>query len=166
MVPKFKFHTKVRLKIAQIARLRCQGIKDQQIMRGLGLTQSCLSRIVALPEYKLEEEAEFTGVISKLDGILASRTDALRAHFAVAVPAAMRALVDGVLQKRDLKARLEAAKEILDRDPKRIFVKDAIRLSPDSPHVPGELLANLGREADAIVAEVIAGPIGPSGKPN
>lgn len=175
MKPGFvKTHIKVRLKIEQIARLRCAGIKDQVIMRMLGISQFCISRIIKLDEYKDTEAAILVGALTKFDEVIALRTDVMKQYFASAIPASMRALVDTVLQKRDLKARLEAAREILDRDPKRSFVHaaDAARLSGNdyAPSLPESVIESLSRRAAEAGADAAAGAakaeLGPSGKPN
>lgn len=167
-----KHHLKVRLKIEQVSRLRCAGVKDSQIMQMLGISQGCLSRILRLAEYQSAEAAHLTGSLTKFDEVIALRTDVMKQYFASAIPASMRALVDTVLQRRDLKARLEAAKEILDRDPKRTFVlaKDAVRLDAGADALPESVMEGLSKRAVTVGAEAAAGAavaeLGPSGKPN
>lgn len=115
---------KVKISIERIARLRVAGVRDGQIADIVKLTRSGLSRIIALDEYKDTEMAILTGNTTKMDEELAGQVEKMRAQFKVAVPAAMRAMMDNVLQKRDLRARMEAAKEIMDRDPEGTFAKN------------------------------------------
>ena len=161
-----KLHLKVRLKIEQIARLRSNGIKDKQILVLLTISQGCLSRILRLQEYKDAENALLIGSLSTFDELIAQKTDAMKKYFAAAIPASMRALVDTVLQKRDLKARLDAARELLDRDPKKTFTKDKTRAEGDESYLPEKILTDLGKRGEALVTEVSKAELGPSGKPN
>jgi hypothetical protein len=114
-----KTYAKTNIKIPQIARWRVSGIADNKIAQMLGMSPIGVAQIVATQEYKDYEEAILNGHLSKMDEALAGNVDAIRKNFQIAVPAAMRALVDAVTQRKDLKACLTAAKEILDRDPDR-----------------------------------------------
>lgn len=150
-----KLHLKVRLKIEQIARLRADGVKDASILRILGITQSGLSRIIRLDEYKEIEEAVVQGKLTKMDELLANRTKTMQDFYAPAVPAAMRTLVEAVLNKKaSLTDRMRAASEILDRDPRRAFVKNAARggdaINGDASQLPADILASRTADANAI----------------
>ncbi len=114
--------------------MRVAGIKDNVIAASIGMTQSGLSRIVALPEYQDVEQAVLNGVVSKMDAALAGRADAMKDYFKQGVPVALRALVETVTQSRDLRARLSAAAEILDRDPDKQFAKGTVRVDPQAEH--------------------------------
>lgn len=116
-------YTKVQIKIPQIARWRVAGIKDTKIAELLHMSGPGLARILATPEYKEFEAAYLSGQLTEMDRRMAGRIDAIQQEMRCAVPAAMRCLVETVTQKRDLKAALEAAKEILDRDPDRTLGK-------------------------------------------
>jgi hypothetical protein len=143
--------SKVDLRIPQIARMRVAGHRDAIIAQTVGLTPAGLARILALPEYKDVEQAVLQGTISKMDMALAGRADLLRQEFKVGVPLAMRTLLEAVQQRRDLRAALEASKELLDRDPDRVFAKASRQ--PEAPTVPtlsGEVLQALAPSADAV----------------
>src|ERR1700722_16529501 len=114
---------KVRILIQQIARFRVAGIRDGVVAAKLNISQSGFSRIISLPEYKDEEEAVLHGTVSKMDEALAGRADALKEYAKQSVPVALRALLEAATQQRDLRARISAASEILDRDPERTFAK-------------------------------------------
>jgi hypothetical protein len=116
-------YVKVRIKIPQIARWRVAGIKDTKIAELLHMSNPGLARILATPEYKEFEAAYLAGQLTEMDRKMAGRIDLIHQEMRGAVPAAMRCLVETVTQKRDLKAALEAAKEILDRDPDRTLGK-------------------------------------------
>jgi len=123
------------IKIEQIARLRVAGIKDVRIAALVNLTNSGLQRILATPDYQEHEAAVLAGTITKMDEALAGRVNEMKQEFAVGVPAAMRALLETVTQRRDLRARLAAASEILDRDPDRAFAKTRLGISEVAPGV-------------------------------
>lgn len=150
--------TKVQIAMEQIARMRIAGIRDGVIAAKLGYTQSGLSRILALDEYKELEEALLQGHLSKMDKQLAGNVDALAKHFELAVPAALRTLFDTVVQRRDLRAALSAASEILDRDPKGTFSTKKVRLDDNmnTPGVSTEMLSKLAPDADKVADEVKA----------
>lgn len=122
---------RVKIIIEQLARMRVAGIRDNVIAAKLGMSQGGLSRILALPEYQDCEAAVLSGTVSKMDAALAGRADALNQYFKQGVPVALRALVESVTQSRDLRARISAASEILDRDPDRQFAKGTVRLGGD-----------------------------------
>jgi len=140
------------IKIPQIARWRIAGVPDVKIASLLGMSPGGLARITSLPEYKEYEAALLNGHLSKMDEALAGKIAAIRHEFKTAVPAAMRCLVDAVTQRRDLRAALEAAKEILDRDPDRALVK-----SKDDQVVPGlptEVLDLAAAEGNAVATKL------------
>ena len=145
--------TRVTLKIEQIARLRVAGnIPDGKIAEMFGLTQSGFSRIIATQEYRDAEAAVLANTITKLDEALAGRAEEIRDTYKVAVPAATRALLDAVLQRRDLRASIAAATEILDRDPDRTYTKASRVASSEAqpPPPPEAIMASAAKEATAI----------------
>jgi hypothetical protein len=147
--------SKVDIRIPQIARMRVAGHRDAIIAQTVGLTPAGLARIVALPEYKDVENAVLQGTISKMDIALAGRADLLRQEFKVGVPMAMRTLLEAVQQRRDLRASLQAASEILDRDPDRVFAKAGRTDSqPQVPTLSGEVLSALQTGADAVATKL------------
>jgi hypothetical protein len=148
---------RVKIIIEQLARLRVAGIKDNIIAAKLGMTQSGLSRILALPEYQDVEAAVLQGTVSKMDAALAGRADALKEYFKQGVPVALRALVESVTQSRDLRARISAAAELLDRDPDKQFVKGAVRIDPQADHsVSTGVLDSVTETADKVAAVAAA----------
>ena len=148
---------KVNIKIEQIARLRVAGtMTDGRIAQLMGLTQSGLSRILALPEYQEAEQAVLTGTITRMDEALAGKAAEIRKVYAVGVPMAMRALLETVTQKKDLRARMQACTELLDRDPERTFAKSRVDL-PMGASMPAEMLRGIVEEADAVGAEIKTG---------
>jgi DNA-binding transcriptional MerR regulator len=133
-----KQYAKTNIKIPQVCRWRMAGIKDTKIAELLNMTQSGLAQILASQEYKDYEESYLQGHLSKMDEALAGKISEIRKNFQPLVPAAMRALVDAVTQRKDLKASLEAAKEILDRDPDRTLNKN--KESQQAETIPEEVL--------------------------
>jgi putative ribosome biogenesis GTPase RsgA len=143
---------RVKIIIEQLARMRVAGIRDNIIAAKLGMTQSGLSRILALPEYRELEEAVLMGTVSKMDSALAGRADAMKDYLRQGVPVALRALVETVSQTKDLRARLSAASELLDRDPDKTFAKGAARLDERAPSVSEAMLDTVTEGADKIGA--------------
>lgn len=141
---------KVKILIEQIARYRVAGIRDGVIAAKMNLTQSGLSRIVALQEYRDVESCVLNGTVSKMDEALAGRADALKEYAKVGVPVALRALLEAATQQRDLRARISAASEILDRDPDRTFAKGVVRREEDAPAISEAALKALDEVADKI----------------
>lgn len=139
----------------QIARMRVRGLADAVIASAVGLTPPGLSRIIALPEYKDLEQSILDGVCSQMDQALAGNAEAMRREFKVGVPLAMRALLDGVMQRRDLKASMIAAREILDRDPDRVFAKQSDSVSAAQPGLSNEQIAEIAAKADKVVKETV-----------
>jgi hypothetical protein len=88
------------------------------------------------------------GTVSKMDEALAGRADALKEYAKQGVPVALRALLEAATQQRDLRARISAASEILDRDPDRLFAKGQVRASEDAPAVSEAALKALDEVAD------------------
>jgi hypothetical protein len=107
------------IKIPQIARWRIAGVTDLRIAQLMQMSLGGLARILASQEYIEYEAALMNGHITAMDSALAGKIDEIRGECRKAVPAALRCLVDAVTQRRDLKAAMVAAKEILDRDPDR-----------------------------------------------
>jgi hypothetical protein len=145
--------------------LRVAGnIPDGKIAEMFGLTQSGFSRIIATQEYKDAETSVLANTITKLDESLAGRADLIRDTYKVAVPAATRALLDAVLQRRDLRASIAAATEILDRDPDRTYTKASRSVSEgEAPAPPPEaVMASAASEASKIAAAMQAAPVDPA----
>lgn len=142
---------RVHILIQQIARMRVAGTKDCVIAAKLGMTQSGLSRILALQEYHDEEEAVLNGVVSKMDSALAGRGEELKTMLRQGVPVAVRALVEAATQSRDLRARIAAADKLIKLDPDKTFTENA-RLEDAAPSVSAGMLDRIGAEADKLTA--------------
>jgi hypothetical protein len=144
---------KVFLKIHQIARFRVRGHKDADIARHFGLSQGGFARLVGSSEYKEIEAQVLQTVLGRLDESAVNEITDLRLKFSAALPEAIKSLLDTVKQNRDLKARMEAVKEIFDRDPQKTFTKS----SPSgggpgvAPTLPGEVLASLDKDNEVVV---------------
>lgn len=137
------------IKIPQIARWRIAGVTDIRIAALMQMTLSGLARILASQEYIEYEAALMNGHLGAMDEALAGKIKEIQGECRRAVPAALRALVDTVTQRRDLKAALQAAKEILDRDPDRTLV-NATEQETIAPGVPAEIINKAAEEANKI----------------
>lgn len=145
---------KVLIIAQQIARLRVNGIRDGVIAAKLGMSQSGLSRILALPEYQEIEQAVLTGVLDKMDEQLAGNVEAMNKYVQTAVPAALRTLVEATLQRRDLGAAIRASSELLDRDPEKRYTKNTVAGTSQQPGIPAELLKGVAADADQTAKEI------------
>lgn len=152
---------KVKIAMEQIARLRVAGIRDTIIAARLGYSGPGLSRILALPEYKELEESILTGVTSQMDEKLAGNVKAMEKYFEHSVPVALRTLLETVTQRRDLRAAMSAATEILDRDPQGTFSKKKVSMAEGTPPVSKDMLDALTPAADEVAKEIKA-----NAKPN
>jgi hypothetical protein len=142
-------YAKTNIKIPQIVRWRVAGISDVKIQKMLGMSSSGLAQILATPEYIEEEAAYLNGHLSAMDRALAGKVEAIHQSMRQAVPAALRCLVDTVTQRRDLKAAMQAAKEILDRDPDRTLVTSTSDEAV-APGIPAEVIEAAAAEGNAI----------------
>lgn len=141
----------VEIKCDQIARMIVKGMKCTVIAIEMGMSYDGLMRIVRQPEYLAIEERVRNEVVGKMDARLAKRAE-MSSDVEDAIPEALQVLLDGVKKKRDLKAALE----LLDRDPRGQFTKNASRSAAQAAASPGvtatplasEALANAVREAD------------------
>jgi hypothetical protein len=149
-------YAKVHIKIPQIARWRVAGISDTRIAELLKMTTSGLARILATPEYKEFEASYLNGQLTEMDRRMAGRIEEIHNEARAAVPAAMRCLVEAVTQKKDLRAAIDAAKEILDRDPDRALVKS--RTGDElAQGVPMAVLDRAASEGNDLVKPDISG---------
>jgi hypothetical protein len=140
---------RVDIKIQKIARWRVAGLSDRKIASLLGMSPDGLHRLTSTPEYKEFETTYLEGHLTQMDEALAGHVDAIREQFRVAVPAAMRTLVEAVTQKRDLRAALEAAKEILERDPDRVLSKRPVQ-GTEEFGLPAEIVESAASEGNKI----------------
>ena len=131
--------SKVLAKIEQIARWRVAGVKDSVIAQKLGMSYGGLTRILQTELYK-KREAEVRHMLTgKMDQVLVEdRTAILKNELKDAVPDALRFIIDQCRQGADMRARMAAAKEVLDRDPTKTFSKTA-RAEGENPTSPSGL---------------------------
>jgi hypothetical protein len=142
-------------RIHKVARLVVAGIKNDRIAVIVGLTPSGLASLMQRQDYKEIEQEILAGAITQLDQQLALDVEAMKQEFAVGIPAAMRTLVETVTQRRDLKAAIEASKELLDRDPKQTFVRPRDRTLVDQEHlVPQGVLDSMSKLEQETVAQL------------
>ena len=142
------------IKIPQIARWRICGITDKKIAQLIGMTPSGLAQLLATQEYQDYEAALMNGHLSEMDKALAGKVAVIHDQCRTAVPAALRCLVDVVTQRRELKAAMAAAKEILDRDPDRILVASASEEAV-APGVPAAVLDAAADEGNKIASTYV-----------
>jgi hypothetical protein len=147
--------SKVLAKIEQIARYRVLGMRDSRVAQILGMSYGGLSRILATPEYKQIEASVRISLVGKLDAKVEQQRvsiieQQMREDLANAVPDALKFIIDTARQGQDLRARLAASREVLDRDPKRLFVKASRNevVNPNAQSLPDAVLANVRSEAD------------------
>ena len=155
--PGLRAQTKIR--IEQIARMRIGGLSNARIAVQLQITAAALNYIVQQPEYKETEEAILLGHTTAMDEALAGKVEELRQGVRVAVPAALRCLLDAVNQRRDLRTALSAAVEIMDRDPDRIMSKKTGDAVQDAVQVPAGMLEEMARHSDKIASEIKDAPV-------
>jgi hypothetical protein len=143
--------TATAIKIAQIARWRICGVSIVRCAELLGMTAVGVSKICESQDYKEYEEALLNGHLSEMDKAMAGRVDVIRDQFRTAVPAACRAIVDAVTQRRDLKTALAAAREILERDPdKTLPTQIPTEQEQKQNQLPDEVLAQAVVESNEI----------------
>jgi hypothetical protein len=148
---------KMTMLVAQIARMRCAGIKDVAIARALNFSNSGLQRILRLQAYQEFEQAIFAGQLSKMDQELSKNVDLMHQHMRQAVPVALRTIVETAMQRRDLRAALAASQDILNRDPDRNFVsaRDSVgATSNQTPGLPNVLIEMISKDADGVATAV------------
>ena len=107
---------KRRLKIEKIARLTAAGYTDEEIGFSVGITKVYVSMLRRTPEYIAILAEVNSGVISEIDSNLREDIANVRLEIRGMVPAAILALRDALYDKSNPRLRLEAAKEILDRE--------------------------------------------------
>lgn len=142
------------IKIPQIARWRIAGVSDKRIADELHMTVSGLARLLATAEYQDYEAALMNGHLTAMDAALAGKVRLIHDEMRQAVPAACRALVDIVTQRRDMKAAFAAAREILDRDPDRTLPACASEEAV-APGVPAAVLEAAAVEGNKIASTYV-----------
>jgi hypothetical protein len=141
------------IKIAQISRWMIAGVSFVRMAELLNMTPNGVKAITETQEYKDYEAGIRSGYLTDMDHALAGRIDEIRKQFKVAVPAAMRTLVEAATQRQDLKAALMASKEILDRDPDRTLTVKGTN-EEVAPGVPAEVLEQATREGNQIAESI------------
>lgn len=99
-----------------VARYTARGFRDKEVAAMVGLKIGRLWKIRCSPEYKVIESRILTGIVSHLDDTLyeeQQRKEYMRREL---VPAAINALAELVQDRSKPLTRLNAAREILDRD--------------------------------------------------
>ena len=162
-------NTRANIRIQQIARYRVGGrLQDKQIAEIMGMSVAAFKYLIATPQYQSEENALLEGHISKLDMELAENVEAMRGYFKKAVPVAARTLLEIVQQRRDLRAALSAASEILDRDPNHSFAKQGRAPGTENAGQPGQgfnamsagaMITGMTVEATKVTAQITTAPI-------
>ena len=100
----------------RVARLESMGVSDPEIAEHVGLTTSGLITLKRTPAYKAAVRSVATGVLSQYDEAINEDINFQKERLQAYVPHALTALYDAVTQKQDGKLRIEAARQILDRD--------------------------------------------------
>jgi pyridoxine 5'-phosphate synthase PdxJ len=109
-------HLRRHLLIEKIVKLTIAGLDDTQIAFALGITKVYVSMNRRTPEYLAIWAEEKTGVTSRLNADIRSTEEYLREELQEMTPAAMLALREAVSDKSNPRLRIEAAKQILDRE--------------------------------------------------
>lgn len=147
---------KLRCKIEHIARLRVNrpDLKDGEISVMVDVLQPRLSVIYSMPEYLETERIERRMLADKLDASQSDNVAIMQEAWKNKIPVAMNAIFEAAAQSKDLRVRMDAAKELLDRDPRRLFAKKSINETQTiSMELSGSLLDMVAKEG----AEVSAG---------
>lgn len=146
-------NSQVKIKAEQIARMIVAGKKATQIALEMNMSYGGLQRILACPEYKAIENDVRATNLGNMDASLAKRAQLVK-DLDDAVPDAMQCLIDAVKQKRDLRMALQAATQVLDRDPRKQFTKQtqaeaARNPASQTPSLPQSMLDSIMTDADA-----------------
>lgn len=153
----------VNIRLQQIARLKVAGLKREQIAKAVGLTPAGVDRILALDEYKAEEEKVLAETVGAMDRALVGKADLIRQEAREAVPVAIRTLLETARQRKDLRAALAASKEILDRDPDRTLPQQRSASQADGlgqnflgqPALPSDQMSALLKENDNMASKKV-----------
>ena len=92
------------------------GLTDAQIAFNIGLTPSGYAQMKLRPEYKRLRDQITTGVVGFLDQEMYGDIKFQRQYIRRLVPVALEGLAQAALQRNNAKLRLDACREILDRD--------------------------------------------------
>jgi hypothetical protein len=116
----------------------------------LQMTPAGVAAIKSSKDYQEYETGVLNGHLTDMDRALAGRVSAIRKEMQIAVPAALRCLVDAVTQRQDLPTALAAAKEILKRDPDRTLSEET---AGATSAVPAAVLDAAAEEGNHISQE-------------
>jgi hypothetical protein len=157
---------KVDIRIEQAARLRVSGMKDADVASKVGLTPAGLARILVLPEYLAEEQKVRQELKAKMDAALASKADVIteqvREECRNAVPLALSTLVEVVKQRKDLRLAMQAASELLDRDPSRSLAKATKAEGTNAlPNLPKSVLTSMSTDGAKVLDSLKNTPAAP-----
>ena len=145
-------NTQTYLRVQRIARMEVAGVSDVTICKAEGLDYTQLKYLRSLKEFIELREDILQGHLTEMDKALAGKVELLRGELRAAVPAALRALVDTVNQRRDLRSSLAAAKEILDRDPDRIMTTNQeAGAGGGALHLPDAIADSISKETDSLI---------------
>lgn len=135
----------IEIKAEQIARLMVACIPPHEIAQKLQISFASLERILHCPEYMLIEKQVRDRVNQKLDEEV-DRRAVMKKAVEEAVPEAIELLLAAMREKKDLRAALE----LLDRDPKRDFVKASRTQPPEDQRIgiSSQALASAVRDAE------------------
>ena len=133
--------------------MRLAGIKDTAIARALLMSYGNLQRIIRTVDYREYEEALLHGHLSKMDEKLAQKRDLMDGMARVAVPSALRTIIEVANQRKDLRSALAAAKDILRIDPDRTFAIEGehrVGANATTPGLPASLFDSITKDADGV----------------
>lgn len=155
-------NSKLYIRMQNVARYRVSGrFSEARVAEMVGLTPSGLASLVKNPDYIEIENALLEGRLSSIDEQLSADIDAKKEVMRRAVPAALSFLVEGVLQRKDLRTALACAKTIIENDPDKTFASsiDAGKGNggggmEDAPTLPGDIVASLAVQGNKVIAEI------------
>jgi len=134
---------------------------DAAIADIVGLTPTGLALAVKTSAYLAIEQEVREGRLSELEEEIDSERNQIRRMATAAVPAALRALVETVSQKQDLRSALQAAKTILQFDPAKTLTEASPRSgasgeagSSGGPQLPENVIAYLSIQGNLVVGQM------------
>lgn len=114
MPPKRTFRR--NMKIEMVARYTAQGYSDTEIALVMGIHKVYVSMLRRTPEYIAIATQVNTGIIGDLDRLTKEDLETKQEELRAMLPEAMLAMRDLLYDKTNPRLRLEAAKEIMDRE--------------------------------------------------
>lgn len=144
--PKGSANKATTIKIAQLARWKVAGVSNVRCAELLQMTPEGVKVLMLSQDYLEYEAAIMSGHLTEMDKALAGRVTAIRKEMQVAVPAALRCLVDAATQRKDLPSAISAAKEILKRDPDHTLPEYSEETV--APGIPAEVIDQAAAESN------------------